>query len=117
MSGNPPSSSSSAGAGSSGSYGGSPSAGGADSCILRFNTVLASPVPTQVAALSLGDILMVLVQDAPPAVTVCQPDGTIVAGITQEVLRLRACIQQGHTYEAEILSISGGAVQVQVRNA
>lgn len=123
MSGNPPSSSSSAstGGGASGSYGGSSRAGGAgggaDSCILRFNTVLASPVPAEVAALSIGDVLVVLIQDAPPAVTACQPDGTIVGGITQEVLRLRTCIQQGHTYEATILSISGGAVQVQVNNA
>lgn len=116
MSGNPPSSSSSGtGGGASGSLGGA--GGGTDSCVLRFNTVLASPVPAEVAALSLGDVLVVLVQDAPPAVTACRPDGTIVGGITQEVLRLRTCIQKGHTYEAMVLSISGGAVQVQVQNA
>ena len=114
MSGNPPSSTRGASTGgASGSYGG----GGVDSCVLRFNTVLASPVPAEVAALSIGDVLVVLLQDAPPAVTACQPDGTIVGGITQEVLRLRSCIQQGYTYEAAVLSISGGAVQVEVYNA
>lgn len=114
MSGNPPSSSSSGGT-NGGPAGGA--GGGADTCVLRFNTVLASPVPAEVAALSTGDVLLVLLQDAPPAVTACQPDGTIVGGITQEVLRLRTCIQQGHSYEARVQSISGGAVQLQVYNA
>lgn len=88
-----------------------------DSCVLRFNTVLASPVPAEVARLSIGDVLVVLLQDAPPAVTACQPNGTIVGGITQEAPRLRSCMQQGYMYEAVVLSISGGAVQVQVYNA
>lgn len=122
MSGNPPSSSSgTTGGGTSVGYGGSVSSGGAgggaESCILRFDTVLASPVPAEVGALSIGDILVIRVQDAPPAVTACQPDGRIVGGITQEAVRLRTCIQQGHTYKARILSISGGAVQVQVDNS
>lgn len=119
MSGNPPSSGSSGstGGGASGGFGGGSSAGGADSCVLHFNTVLASPDPAEVAALSIGDVLNILIQDAPPAVTACAPDGRIVGGITQEALRLRTCIQQGYAYEAEILSISGGAVQVQVHNA
>lgn len=126
MSGNPPSGGSNGG--TSGSYGGSyggnsgpagtgGTGSGADSCTLRFNTVLASPVPAEVATLSIGDVLVVLLQDAPPAVTACQPDGTVVGGITQEAPRLRSCIQQGHTYEAVVLSINGGAVQVQVYNA
>jgi hypothetical protein len=121
MSGNPPSSGSSsgsAGGGASGSYGGSAGGdGGTDSCVLRFKTVLASPVPSVVASLSAGDVLVVLLQDAPPAVTACHPDGTIVGGITQDVLRLRSCIQQGYAYEAVVLSISGGAIQVQVSTA
>jgi hypothetical protein len=120
MSGNPPSSGSSGGSagGASGTYGGGGGAGGGtDSCVLRFNTVLASPVPTEVASLSDGDILVVRLQDAPPAVTVCHADGTIVGGITQEVLRLRSCIQKGYAYEAVVLSVTGGAVQVQVSNA
>jgi hypothetical protein len=70
-----------------------------------------------VASLSIGDVLVVLLQDAPPAVTASRPDGTIVGGITQDVLRLRSCIQQGYGYEAEVLSISGGAVEVQVYTA
>jgi hypothetical protein len=119
MSGNPPSSSSggSTGGGASGGFSGGGAGGGADPCVLRFETVLASPDPAEVAALSIGDVLNVLVQDSPPAVTACAPDGRIVGGITQEALRLRTCIQQGHAYDAKILSISGGAVQVQVHNA
>lgn len=117
MSGNPSTSSSGGMSTGGGAGGGSWGGGGTggDQCMFTFEAVLGSPDPAQVAALNVGDVLPVVLLDSPPRVVVCHPSGAVVGGITQFAAQLRSCIQQGYSYEAELLAVRGGAIGVNVR--
>jgi hypothetical protein len=122
VSGNPSSGSSSGGGGSiseagafSGGIGGQ-EGGGVDRCIITIETTLASPVPTEVATLTVGEILALVLEEAPPAVVAVRPSGARVGAITQRAADFSRCIQDGYAYSAEVLSINGGAVTVLISN-
>lgn len=89
---------------------------GSDFCDLIFDTVLASPVPEVVGDLSTGQVLDLVKIDSPiRGVVALTLAGDLVGAVTRDILRLRACIEGGNEYEAEVVSIAGGAVQIAVR--
>lgn len=125
MSGNP-SSASYSGAGGSSSEAGGPTGGfggqeidgggAVDRCFISIETTLASPDPTEVATLTVGEILALVLEEAPPAVVVVRASGARVGAITQRATDFSRCLQDGYAYNAEVVSISGGAVTVRISN-
>ncbi len=83
-----------------------------------FETVLASPNPTTVADLEVDELLDVVAVEEPARGVVAQTlDGQYVGAIVRDILRLRRCIAEGATYEADVVRIAGGSVTVIVRPA
>jgi hypothetical protein len=83
---------------------------------LKFSILVSSPQPAAVAALKVGDVLDIDVaqRGAQVVVRVLQ-NGTLVGGLAgPDATRLRNCIEDGHDYQAEVLSITGGQVRVEV---
>ena len=110
----------SGGGGSGGGGGGfGPPDSGTDCARLRFLATLQSPQPDAVAGLKEGDVLDVVLAPGsgttPPVVEVRLPDGTTVGALIEHLTELLRCLGQGVQYVAEVRSISGGAVRVQVR--
>lgn len=107
--------------------GGSTAAGGGsaadtgdtDNCTrLTFPAVLSSPEPTVVDTLVVGQLLNVVLNDR-GGVRIAElqtADGRLAGTLTTSLPELFRCIDRGNSYVAEILSIDGGAVRVQVRN-
>jgi len=87
--------------------------------ILRFTILVSSPQPAAVATLNIGDMLEVDVAQVGAAVVVrVLKNGTLVGGLAgPDATRLRNCIEDGHDYQAEVLSITGGQVRVEVTHA
>lgn len=91
--------------------------GGANKCVLRFTTVLASPDPEVVANVTEGQLLDIVRVDQPIRGIVAKTlFGDQVGAVTREILTLRACIEDGHLYEAEVIQAAGGSVTIEVRN-
>lgn len=107
----------SGGGGGGGGYGASDP--GTDCQRLRFETTVASPQPAAVAALSVNDELDVVLRpgsgNVPPVVEIRRRDGTVVGGLIDRVTEVLRCLQEGVSFVAEVLSISGGAVRVEIR--
>lgn len=101
-----------------GSGGGGP-IGGTDKCAIYENTVLASPVADVVATLAVGNILSVGLETAPRnRVVVRAADGRVAGAITSvQLIDMIECMTEGFVYAAEILSINGGRVEVEIRPA
>jgi len=106
----------------SGSGGGGGGGGGVPdtppSCnALKFKALLASPQPAAVATLRVGEFLDIDVaqQSGQVVVRVLKKNGTVVGALAgPDATRVRNCIGQGHDYQAEVLSINLGQVQVEV---
>jgi hypothetical protein len=93
-------------------------AGGGGGCPDPFETVLASPDPDIVDGLAERELLDVLKVDTPiRGVVATLLTGEIVGAITQNILALRKCLDDGVAYEAEVVRIVGGAITVIVRPA
>ncbi len=103
--------------GSSGGGGGGGVPDNQPSCDdLKFTILVSSPQPAAVATLKVGDVLHIDVAQlgAQVVVRVLQ-NGTLVGGLAgPDATRLRNCIEDGHVYQAEVLSITGGQVRVDV---
>ena len=108
--------------------GGGAAAGGAtgggtgetDSCArLTFPAVVSSPEPEVVSTLVPTQLLNVVPteRNGVPLVELQTTDGRLAGTLTSSLPELLRCIDAGYSYVAEVLSIDGGAVQVQVRNA
>ena len=90
--------------------------GGQGDCNIRFETTLASPDPDVVDELEIGEIVDILSVETPIRGIVARTiDGRDIGAITRDILLLRRCIEDGTTYEAEIVRINGGSVTVAVR--
>ena len=102
----------------SGSGGGSWSEPTQDPCEkLTSETTLTSPVRNVIAQLTKGTLLDVEVNDSGGtrvvrAVYKGQVAGSITSSIIQKIAE---CIENGHKYVAEVLSVQGGACRVRVR--
>jgi hypothetical protein len=83
---------------------------------LVFETQLASPKEEVVAQLKRGDILDVhLDQLSGMSVVQALWNGHVAGGIASpQVQRLLACLREGSTYAAEVISVLGGQVKVRI---
>ena len=99
--------------------GGGGSGGGTDKCAIYETTILASPVPAVVATLNVGDTLTVGLETSPRnRVVVRTIAGAVAGAITSvQLVDMIECIQGGYAYEAEVKSISGGRVEVEISPA
>lgn len=88
-----------------------------DDCPGRpFETVLASPDPDVVAQLDIDQLLDIVSVDEPARGVIARTlEGDYVGAIVRDIVRLRRCIADGSTYEADVLRIAGGSVTVLVR--
>ena len=88
----------------------------ADRCDIVSLTNLNSPNAAVVGTLRSGDVLDVHLQVGPPRLLLAATAaGQVVGSITSaEMARLIACIQQGESYVADVLSVRGGICQVRV---
>lgn len=102
----------------SGSGGSSWSEETQDSCEkLTSETTLTSPVRNVIAQLRKDMVLDVDVDDsgATPVVRALH-NGQVAGSITSAVIqKIVACIETGHAYVADVLSVQGGACRVRVR--
>jgi hypothetical protein len=102
----------------SGSGGGSWSDTSQDPCEkLTSETTLTSPVRSVIAHLSKDVILDVEVSDSGGTrVVQALHNGNVAGSITSTIIqRIAECIENGHVYVAEVLSVQGGACRVRVR--
>lgn len=99
--------------------GGDGGGGGADRCAIYETTVLASPVARVVPTLNLGDLLTVALETSPRNRIVVRTNTGAVAGAITSVnlVEVNECMQAGFTYEAEVKSISGGRIEVEISPA
>jgi hypothetical protein len=68
--------------------------------------------------LHVGDVLAVSLAPGPPAViNLVTGDGAIAGSLITHIADLLRCIQEGFSYEAEVATINGGDVRVDVRPA
>lgn len=83
---------------------------------LRFDANLTSPKPSVVGTLKVGAVLTIVVAEMKDVIVLqVLAGGLVVGGLTAlEAARLRTCIDQGHTYQATVLSLDGGQVRVRV---
>ena len=80
------------------------------------DTVLNSPNPA--AAIKKGDKLRVQIQAGSVPLAVCVIDSGAVAGsLTFGVVRrLIKCMEEGHTYVAEVTAVDGGRHAVRIKH-
>jgi len=84
----------------------------ADDCDFSFETTLKSVKRNPLSSVSAGDILPIDFQGG--AVVVVNNSGQPIGSITTNSRLLRECIDQGHSYEVEVLLINGGKCEVRV---
>jgi hypothetical protein len=101
------------------SGGGGGAGGGTDKCAIYETAVLASPVPAVIATLSVGDILAVDLETSPRDRVVVRTNGGQVAGAITSIrlVDIIECIGEGFSYQAEVKSINGGKIEVEIRPA
>lgn len=84
-------------------------------CVFDEQVTLASPKAGALSAVSVGDVLPV--EQRQGSVVVVNHAGDVVGSIiTPWVAELKECMDQGHDYEAEILSLNGAHCDVHLRN-
>lgn len=105
------------GGGGSGGGAGGGGGGGDDPCAISQQAPINSPNPAVVRALSVGDVLdIVLTGTAPRQVLeVRRPAGGTAGSLTHRGhISLIRCIEAGNSYQAEVVQITGGAIIVQI---
>lgn len=83
---------------------------------LKYSARIQSPKKEVISRLKKGDILLVAWsgnQSGGYVAVLWQ--GEIAGAITERVDRLSHCIKEGVSYEAEVLSVRGGLVEVEIR--
>ena len=90
---------------------------GEDQCDITERTILSSPDPAVVERLEIGHVLTIELQTKDPVRLLAKStDGATAGTITSKRMpEIVACIQAGHGYDAEVLSVDGGRVEVMVR--
>ena len=94
-------------------------ASGDEKCAIVERTVLNSPDPTVVASLNVSDILQVELETQPRSRLVAKTaTGSTAGAITStSIVDIIECIQGGSAYEAEVLAINTGKVEIEIRLA
>ena len=101
------------GSGDGGGFGGGGNAPAFDCTNVSIKTTIVSANPAVLSTLSVGDILTVTLQSSTGPLIATTSGGSILGAIfTTNPTLLISCINEGHSYEAEILRISGGNCEV-----
>lgn len=92
---------------------------GDDKCAIVERTVLNSPNAAVVGGLNVGDILEVELETQPRSRLVAKTaNGQVAGAITStSIVVIIECIQDGSAYEAEVLAVNAGKVEVEIRLA
>jgi hypothetical protein len=77
--------------------------------------LLDSPKPAVIAMLRVGDILELEFGGQRQVVIEARTRNGQVAGAVTGLPKLRRCMQEGYRYIAEVMSVKGGACNVQIR--
>lgn len=94
--------------------------GGGDNCVIRFSARIHGPVPGVANLLTVGEFLSVVRIEGPPIqLRLLNASGKEVGSLAgqRELTRVLSCMEDGHTYLAEVQSSSGSLITVIVRNA
>lgn len=111
-------SSSSSGSTKTRTGGGTGGGGGADPCDIVQTAPLNSPQQGVVSTLNIGDSLAVVLTGSPPRqiLEVHASAGRVAGSLTHRGhLQIIDCINQGHSYEAIVVALSGAFVTVRVQ--
>lgn len=95
-------------------------AGGPDPCEIVEIVPLNSPQAAVIATLSVGDVLAVNLNRAGsyPVLEVLASGGRRAGALThRNHVRIIGCIDAGRTYQAVVMNIRGGSVEVRVEPA
>ena len=106
--------------GSTGAGGGGGAGGVEDPCAIVQNAPINSPRPAVVSALSVGDVLDVVLSGTAPhrVLEVRIPGGPAAGSLTRRGhLAIIRCMDAGNSYTAEVIQRTGGAVVVRVQRA
>lgn len=92
-------------------------AGGPDKCAISEKTVLNSPDQSVIATLKVGDALEVRLETTPRKRLVAVAGGNKIAGsiTSARLVDFIECIEAGSEYMADVLSIQGGRVEIEIR--
>ena len=92
-------------------------AAGSDKCAISEKTVLNSPDPAVISTLKAGATLEVRLETIPrKRLVAVAADNKIAGSITSaRLVDFIECIESGSEYLADVLSIQGGRVEVEVR--
>lgn len=91
-------------------------ASGANKCAITEKTILASPVPAIIATLKVGEILSVELETTPRARVVIKRLGQTAGALTSaRLVDIIECLRNSFSYEAEVLSINGGRIEIEIR--
>ena len=83
---------------------------------LSGRSLVASPQPSTVAVLKVGDRLTLsLTEGQAPVHAYTEPHELVGALVPTFLLRLVECMQTGSSYSATVFSIDGGAVTVDIQ--
>ena len=98
---------------------GSSEGDGDDQCAITERTVLNSPVPDVVADLQVGNILSIELETQPRDRVVAKTSSGLVAGgiTSTRIADIIECLRKSIQYKAQVLSVTGGRVEIEVRRA
>lgn len=93
--------------------------GGVDRCAITERANLNSPVAAVISTLSVGDPLIVeLIDGTTPRIVLKTVTNQIAGSLTSRLLvTFIECLRDGFAYSAEVLSISGGLVEIEISPA
>ena len=93
--------------------------GDGDNCAIVERTVLNSPVAAVIQTLSVGDILLIELEQTPRLRVVAHAvNGQIAGAITSpRLVDFIECLQNNYGYEAVVRSVQGGRVEIEIRPA
>lgn len=82
---------------------------------INIKTNLASPVPTVIKDLGIGEILFVTIQGPTGPIAATTNDGEVAGAIlVSDPAKLISCINEGFSFLAKVLSKTGGDCQVAI---
>lgn len=92
-------------------------ASGDDKCAITERTVLNSPNAAVVSSLTVGAVLRVDLETQPRQRLVAKTTQNGIAGAitSARIVDIIECIQEGVSYEAEVIAVNGGKVEIEIR--
>lgn len=104
--------------GGSGSGGWTPTSSSDKCSTLSFEAQLNSPQAAVLATLHLGEYLSVELSALPRQVVQVVKNGAVVGAVTgSQTAQLINCLQNGYSFKAEVLSVTGGMCSVRVTSS